>query len=81
MAPRAAAPAPGPNASLDEHDRAVIVREILRLSPKAFLQTVTPRTLRNARCPITWACRAPANGEPWSAQSGGYRHVRQARRR
>ena len=61
---RAAAPAPGPNASLDEHDRAVIVRSILRQTPRAFLQKVTPRSLRNARCPITWACRASANGEP-----------------
>jgi YVTN family beta-propeller protein len=59
-----AAPAPGPNASLDEHDRAVIVRSILRQTPRAFLQKLTTRSLRNARCPITWACRASANGEP-----------------
>ncbi len=60
----AAAPAPGPNASLDEHDRAVIVRSLLRQTPRAFVQKVTSRSLRTARCPITWACRASANGEP-----------------
>ena len=60
----ATSPAPGPNASLDEHDRAVIVRSILRQTPRAFLQKVTSHSLRTARCPITWACRASAAGEP-----------------
>jgi len=56
----APAPPPGPNASLGEHERAVIVRELLRQSPAAFQSTYTRGKVN---CPITWACRPAPPGD------------------
>jgi YVTN family beta-propeller protein len=61
-------PAAGPNASPDEVDRAMIVRQMLRQSPTVFEQG--PRRIVHltgghaaAACPITWACRPAPPGD------------------
>jgi DNA-binding beta-propeller fold protein YncE len=64
---RAGAPPPGPNASLDERDRAMVLREMLRRSPDVF-RAVSAAAARVhgqpiTRCPITWACRPAPPGE------------------
>jgi hypothetical protein len=51
---RAAAPRPGPNASPDERDRALVLRQLLRQLPPAARAT---KTRAASGCPITWACR------------------------
>jgi hypothetical protein len=56
----AAVPSPGPNASPDEHDRALVLRELLRSLPRAARAS---STRASSGCPITWACRPnPSDG-------------------
>ncbi len=56
------APAPGPDASPDEVDRAEIVRELLRADPEVF-HSGGERANASPGCPITWACRPTPPGE------------------
>jgi hypothetical protein len=60
----APAPPPGPNASPEEHDRAVVVRDLLRQSPSAFHMNAKPAPPgAKVNCPITWACRPAPPGD------------------
>jgi YVTN family beta-propeller protein len=60
-------PAPGPNASPDEHDRAVVVRDLLRQSPTVFNTNARYRPsgtpMKVVNCPITWACKPAPPGD------------------
>ena len=60
------APPAGPDASPDEIDRAMVVRQMLRQNPNAF-RTATGgsagRATTRASCPITWACRPNPAGD------------------
>ena len=66
---RSKAPAPGPNASPDEVDRAALYRSTLRLDPQAFRPAHPDATARAAAtgaatpCPISWACRPDPGGD------------------
>jgi Phosphoesterase family len=59
-----AAPPPGPNASPDERDRAMVLRELLRQMPPAVRPSGNSAARSGkASCPITWACKPAPPGE------------------
>jgi YVTN family beta-propeller protein len=60
------APPAGADASPEEIDRALIVREILAKDPNAFESApdkTSPRARAITNCPITWACRPSPPGD------------------
>jgi YVTN family beta-propeller protein len=56
----ATAPPPGPNASPEERERAIVLRELLRQLPPSLRSS---QAQTSAGCPITWACRPAAAGD------------------
>jgi YVTN family beta-propeller protein len=59
----APAPPAGPNASPDEHDRAVVLRELLGQLTSAYRSSANRIIHGKASCPISWACRPAPPGE------------------